>query len=336
MHTCIGESDRSLKRRFARGKGRALRRRWIDPQAGVSGSRAALTWLRTFTALSTTTTFLCRGGGQVALRALKRGFCSGVLELSFTACGSGGSVGGGWVPAETVQPPSTLEWAVDCMRRRNDWRSAADLGDEIGVREATYTRSWLEHLIAFPYRRSLLGSDGHESQSVRFYQGLGRDHDDGVVSSWSDRGVSFEAIDTRVLIVHVKPNASQSRTASELFVECFDHAPVGFRAEARLVETDGRPVQGLKTWGVISATRGGVWLAEPVAWYSGGDVFTYVINKRLTVPSVKGSVWSALRPSAARYFGGLPPEDRRAFLRFRESNRESLSLEYFDRFYKPQ
>ena len=86
-------------------------------------------------------------------------------------------------------------------------------------------------------------------------------------------------------------------------------------------------------WGKITVDRNTStgWYDSPIEWYRSGNCVIFAFVKKLKKAISRIPISEDL---ATKYIGGVDVKDKRQYLRFENSNREQLSLEYFRIIYK--
>jgi len=194
------------------------------------------------------------------------------------------------------------------------------LNNEIKHREMNHTFIWLKKAVSSTFLPST------NQCEYSFLSNVGKNKDDALVLSWKKNGFSFTAIDTRFFILIIEPKEKKVLQLKSLFKEvvsldCF----VRFIHINQLKEDLSKGINA----GEIVVDRGPAtgWFKYPIEYYKTNNSVILVFNKTIKPTPSK------IQPKPDQLFDGLPFDDKRAYLRFENSNRKELSQERFKAWY---
>lgn len=262
-------------------------------------------------------------GRSSALSALAAAFA---LALVVGACNDP-PPNGGAPPPDLASASADAETVLRFARSvAHDALSAAE-GADVAVadreREVKYASEWIERLLPEDVWRSVR----YSPERFRCVSGVGPAGDDAIVVSGTIDGWGVDVVDSRVLILQVRPGPGFDGLGSvvDRFVNCSFHAPRG--SVKWTVETLSTGARGES--GLIRVDRGDhtAWFTGPIVWSVGRDgEYILVVNKLMRPPSSRGPL---LPKHASRHVDGVPVGDPRVYRRFAHSNREELSQSRF-------
>lgn len=197
-----------------------------------------------------------------------------------------------------------------------------DLDETIRKREVDYTWDWIRNLMKRGFRCDLKEDD------VLAVSDLLPHGDDGILIRWQAQGYMFEALDSRALTLAIRKDGLGGYDVEEVFKSLIRYDIYCSTTNAiRVISSTTKQISAVMAYGqiVVERKKNG-WFRYPVEWYRDGDALFFVFEKVLVPPPTKGWI---LDESATMYIGGTRRDDERSFLRFENSNREQLAVEYF-------
>lgn len=176
-----------------------------------------------------------------------------------------------------------------------------------------------------------LGSCGPWIMAVRVHgprsvSGIGPSGDDAVVFSGVFEGSRVLVVDSRVLVLVVRPGDELDGVESvfQKFVD-FDQPPAG----TATWKLERLGTSGADDAGTIEVDRGqrSTWFARPIVWGTGDGGSHFFVLEKVRVPPTS-RIPHPLE-AAPRFADGIPVGDLRTYRRFADSNREELAREKF-------
>jgi hypothetical protein len=205
-------------------------------------------------------------------------------------------------------------------RNRDQWNLKVVSDEKIKYRETEFSWFWFERAVA----PTMFSKD---RTALHFASNVGERGDDAAFISWETNGYVCELIDSRLLTLLLRKEGLAKSEILEVFKETVNFARYGGGLRIRLTNELTHELSPNKSWGSILVDRDGAtdWFNRPIAWYRDGDFVLFVFQKILK------PVTSKIGHKPSQVIGGIPNDDARKWLRFEETNRETLAREYYDK-----
>ena len=194
----------------------------------------------------------------------------------------------------------------------------------IRKREIDYTMIWLNKTINPDILRKF------NKEDFKFLSDLGKNKDDALMISWSNNSFDIRIVDGRILVLSICVKNEVQADVEEVFKKVVNYwyhvldYMVKVNFETTYISDSG------EAWGRIKVDQGFAagWYEKPVEWYQAGNeiIFTFEKFAKMPVSRIPYKV-----ENAPLYFGGIPIDDDRSYLRFDKSNRQEFTKEYLQK-----
>ena len=200
----------------------------------------------------------------------------------------------------------------------------SDPNQAIREREIHYTGMWLGKTINTDLFIELNKMD------IKLLSGIGNKKDDALMISWNKDQFNITVIDGRFLILSVRLMNEVQADIEAVFRKVVNYWYSADKYKTKVnLETLSTP-DSEESWGRIIVDQNGStgWYEKPVEWHKVGNEVIFAFEKVAKIPVSKIPPQDKEAPN---YFGGIPVNDSRSYLRFNKSNREELAKEYFQK-----
>lgn len=218
-------------------------------------------------------------------------------------------------------------WGLDHPQVLSD---SNDPNQAIRKREIDYTRIWLRKTI----NPDLLIDTSKEDiqllsdEDFQLLSGLGKKKDDALMISWNKDQFDITVVDGRFLALSVRVKNEVQADVEEVFRKVINY---GNKNRVKVNLETLSAADSNDTWGRINIDRGLAtgWYEKPVEWHKKGDEIIFGFEKVMKLPNGRGPITKD--EIILQLNGGIPIDDHRSYLRFKNSNREELAKEYFQK-----
>ncbi len=262
---------------------------------------------------------------------MRRYIAISVLLILSSICYANSEKSGHFVNISSNVPKSMMisiisSWDLEHPNVLND---PNDPNQTIRKREIDYTMMWLWRTINQDILNNKVDIEVLKDH-FQLLSGLGKNKDDALMVSFNIDQFDIIVVDGRFLALSIRVKNEFQADVEEVLKKVVRYWGNANQYRVKVNMETLSASDSNEAWGKINIDQGLAtsWYEKPIEWYRVGNEVIFAFEKIAKIPVSKIAYPIEEAPN---YFGGIPIEDNRSFLRFEKSNREELSKEYFQK-----
>jgi hypothetical protein len=204
-----------------------------------------------------------------------------------------------------------------------------DPNQVIRNREIDYTIFWLRKTINQEILNNKVNLEVLKND-FQLLSGLGKNKDDALMVRFNIEPFDIIVVDGRFIALSIRAKNEVQADVEEVLKKIVRYWSGADKYRVKVNMETLSATDSNDSWGQIIVYRNSVGdlYIKPVEWYKAGNEVIFAFDKVVKPPD-ESKV--SLIDKAPLYFGGIPINDDRSYLRFKKSNREELAKEYFQK-----